>query len=882
MRVQALVLSLTSFVACAGLAAKAVAADAYVSPTGSGSACTQASPCREIRDGLALYGTTLGPGDTIFVADGSYLGFDVDSIDGASGAPITIQAQGSNAVVTVTNDRPDNRDTIFITFSSFIVVDGLQAFQAIRSGVRVDESPNVTIRNGVFGDNTTWGIFTDFADNLLLENNECYGTLEQHGIYVSNSGDNPIVRGNRLHDNNDAGVQLNADASQGGDGIITGALIEDNFIYENGAGGAAGINLDGVQDSIVRNNLLYDNHATGIVNYMGDGAEGPRGMEIYHNTVVQAADGRWALLFGGTTGTNTVRNNILYHPNPNKGGLLYADPSDVPNVDSDYNILDRITPDDEDTVYALSEWQAMFSRELHSRVAGALSALFVDEPNHDYHLPAGSPAVDNGLTLASVPVDIEGTPRPQGLASDIGAYERLAAGGTPSLSISDVTVTEGDAGTTTASFAVTLSAASAQAVTVSFATADGTATAGSDYVAASGSLSFAPGVTTQPVQVTVNGDTVDEPDETFLVNLSAPTSATIADGQGVGTILDDDLPPPALSIGDASLPEGNAGTTPFSFTVTLSAPASAPVTVDYATADGTATAGSDYVAQSGTLSFLPGATSASVSVLVNGDTALEPDETFTVNLTNPNGATVADGQATGTILNDDVAQAIHTELGHGSSLPADLRAEPGPAADVDLYRLSQKPHSSYEIVVDATSADVSTPASPLHLERVAADLSTLLQESVGVGDGASRSLCFENAAGEEDGEVVRVTSGGCTTSCDGSAVYRIRAYDTTYEAARFNNSGTQLTVLILANSGDTPVSGTVWYWSATGSPVASSTFSLAPRGVQAIATSAAAPGAGGSMTVSNNGRYGQLAGKAVAVEPATGFTFDTELRPRPR
>jgi hypothetical protein len=92
--------------------------------------------------------------------------------------------------------------------------------------------------------------------------------MEEHGIYVSNSGDRPVVRGNRLHDNAGAGVQLNADLSAGGDGIITDALIENNVIYGNGSAGGAAINLDGVQDSVVRNNLLYDNHATGIVNYI--------------------------------------------------------------------------------------------------------------------------------------------------------------------------------------------------------------------------------------------------------------------------------------------------------------------------------------------------------------------------------------------------------------------------------------------------------------------------------------------------------------------------------------------------------------------------------------------------------------------------------------
>ncbi len=194
------------------------------------------------------------------------------------------------------------RDTIFVTFSSYIVLDGLRSFNANRAAVRIDNSPNVTVRNGVFGNNAEWGIFTDFSDHLLIQNNECYGSVGQHGIYVSNSGDWPIVRGNRLHDNAGAGVQLNADASQGGDGIITGALLEDNVIYNNGSSGGGAINLDGVQQSTIRNNLLYNNHASGITMFQIDGAQGPAGNLVYNNTIDMAADGRWGLRIDSSVG----------------------------------------------------------------------------------------------------------------------------------------------------------------------------------------------------------------------------------------------------------------------------------------------------------------------------------------------------------------------------------------------------------------------------------------------------------------------------------------------------------------------------------------------------------------------------------------------------
>jgi parallel beta-helix repeat protein len=417
----------------------ATGADFYVGPAGSGSACTLAQPCREIRDALALYPATLGPGDTIFVADGSYLGFDVDDIHGAPGQPITIQAQGQGAVVTVTTDRPDNRDTIFITFSDWIVVEGLRASNANRAAVRIDQSHHVTVRNGVFGNNGTWGIFTDFSDDTLLEGNTCFGSVGEHGIYVSNSSDRPTVRGNHLFDNARAGLHMNGDESAGGDGIISGGLVENNLIHGNGVGGGAGINMDGVQDTIVRNNLLYDNHATGIVAFQEDGAQGPRGLQILHNTVDQASNGRWALQIFDTTGAILVRNNVLYNRHAFRGSLNYGNATDVANTDSDYNVLDRISPDGDATIFSLAQWQAL-GHEPHSVVPGALAALFVSANGGDYHLPAGSPAVDRGITLPGVSVDIEGSPRPQGASSDAGAYERAGAP-LPTLAIADASVT---------------------------------------------------------------------------------------------------------------------------------------------------------------------------------------------------------------------------------------------------------------------------------------------------------------------------------------------------------------------------------------------------------------------------------------------------------
>ena len=182
---------------------------------------------------------------------------------------------------------------------------------------------------------------------------------------------------------------------------------------------------------------------------------------------------------------------------------------------------------------------------------------------------------------------------------------------------------------------------------------DGSATAPSDYIAQSGTLTFAAGQTSQQIAVIVKGDTLNEINETFTVNLSNPTNSTIA-GSGIGTetITNDDAVP-TLSINNVSQLEGTGGSTNFVFTVTLSAASGLPVTVDFATANGTAIAPGDYATQAGTVTFNPGQTTKTITVVVVADAALEAAETFTVVLSNPTNATIVTGTGTGTIQNDD-------------------------------------------------------------------------------------------------------------------------------------------------------------------------------------------------------------------------------------
>ena len=222
---------------------------------------------------------------------------------------------------------------------------------------------------------------------------------------------------------------------------------------------------------------------------------------------------------------------------------------------------------------------------------------------------------------------------------------------TPSVSVRDVVVAEGNSGTTQATFVVALSSAASQTVSFSFATANGTATAGVDYTATSGAGSFAPGELEKSVVVLVTGDTVDETQETFFLDISNVQNATVNSSRGTGFIVDDDGP--TISINDVSVTEGNAGTKAATFTLTLSGPSVEAIAIRAITAAGTATAATDYNSLNLVVIFNPGTVTRTFDVTILGDTALEQNETFSVNLSDPFGTTIDDGQGAGTILDDD-------------------------------------------------------------------------------------------------------------------------------------------------------------------------------------------------------------------------------------
>ncbi|MDB6057438.1 MAG: Conserved repeat domain protein, partial [Verrucomicrobiales bacterium] len=235
----------------------------------------------------------------------------------------------------------------------------------------------------------------------------------------------------------------------------------------------------------------------------------------------------------------------------------------------------------------------------------------------------------------------------------------------PTLSISDASTVERNSGSSNLLFTVSLSSAMGVPVTVNFATASLTAVAGEDFLDTNGTLLFAPGVTNQTISVAVLGDVNYEADETFSVSLSSPTNVLLdlARASATGTILNDDVPP-GISIAPVSGYEGNMGTTNISLNLSLSASSYQTITVNYSTVDGTASAGSDYVATNGVVTFPPGTTNQTIAMVVSGDLQVEPNETFIVQLSNATNATLSVSSAVATILDDDGAAGFihHFEI----------------------------------------------------------------------------------------------------------------------------------------------------------------------------------------------------------------------------
>jgi hypothetical protein len=799
---------------------------------------------------------------------------------GAGALVVQVQRDGVNwseDVVFRNNIFHDswNNDILKINNGArFITVEGNVFYNQTGSDEHMDVNSvtDVIIQDNIF--------FNDFAGSGRPNNNDTSSFIVMKD---SNAGDDGQIGADRITVRRN--VFLNWEGSTGANFVLIG---EDGMPYFEG------------EEILVENNLMIGNAAN--VMRAAFGVKGGRNVTFRNNTVAGTLPTLAYAFRINREGSNPVNENVRFHNNvwsdptgsmgsEGGGGNDFADgfPSEVTGLVLDRNLYwnggaaippgDQVNPNVDDArriiadpLVNTNQGGIVLPRWNGSSFPSGNTTIrqeFVRLVNAYGAIPAGSPGHDQADPALAPLDDILGNPR---FAPDMGAFEVKLP---PTVSVTDATVTEGDASPVPAVFTVSLSAPSGQTVTVQHGTADGTATAGADYAAGSGTLTFPPGTVTQPVSVPVLGDLLDEDDETFTLDLSNPTGATIGDGQGVGTVTDND-PLPFLLAGDCAAEEGDAGSTPCALPIQLWPMSGRTVAVAYSTADGTATAGSDYTPASGILTFAPGTTQQIASVGVLGDTVMEADESFTLVLSAPVNAEIGSNPGSALIVDDDGPSLSPLEVSHGTSLRADLAG-----GLPDHYRLSQQPLSSYEVVLDEAAGD----AVPLLLERLASDGVTVVHTAVPVGTGSALSLRWENTvAAPVNGQTLRVRSPACGAGCGTDDVYRLRVYDTTFSTARFNNAGSQVTVVVLHNSTTHPVSGYVHFWGPSGALLVSQPWTLSANGTMVLDSTQVAilQGQSGSVTVSHGAAYGVLTGKTVALEPATGFSFDSPLQARPR
>jgi len=416
----------------------------YLSTTGDDS-----SPCAHGSEfhTLPRAFSCLAAGDTLIIRNGTYIGgLIADSLIGTAQAPILIQGESLGAVIKGTEA---NRDALRLYRSSYVTVDRITAREATRAGIGIIFCDHITVTNSCCADNGKWGILTGFADDVHFEGNECYGSVEEHGIYHSNSGDRFVIRGNVLHHNGGCGIHLNGDPElQPGDGVLNFGLVERNIIYKNGLNGGAGINMTHVQDVIARNNLIYDNYAGGFTAYQDTGTveQKSKKIVILGNTVYfRRYSGRSCVNVQTTSEKIVIAGNILVSGGINEQVPLLIASEHQNTIVSDYNILWGTETAEmvirQQQQISLEQWRSYSNNDLHSIAA---DPQFVSIDSADFRLSNNSPAIDAGMPLDTLKAhlerlggfewilarldslpndDILTNTRPAGAGPDAGAYE---------------------------------------------------------------------------------------------------------------------------------------------------------------------------------------------------------------------------------------------------------------------------------------------------------------------------------------------------------------------------------------------------------------------------------------------------------------------------
>jgi hypothetical protein len=392
------------------------AADYVVSPTGSDTASgLSGAPWRTIQRALS----SAKPGDVVTVEDGTYAGIACDGVSGTAAARIVFKARNRWGAKINAPTSGSSEDFVQLASCSFITIDGFEVSGAPRSGIAIlgneddgSDARGVVIQNCFSHNNGGTavagrhdGVFSGFALDLTIQDNRI-DTTGEHGIYVSNAADNPAILRNDITNTGANCIQINADLSTGGDGLISNWRIEGNTVRN--CKGAAGFNLDGAIRGVARNNVIFNAAKGGITLFQGDGAEASHDNLIVNNTVYSPTGSRAAIQVAAGANNNVIFNNIFVSQ------AAAFEVQAVTGLMHDYNLVSSYTGT---------------TASAHESTPANAAALFADAAGGDLRLAPLTPplAVDKGIAslggMAAPTTDVLGAPRPAGAGYDIGAYE---------------------------------------------------------------------------------------------------------------------------------------------------------------------------------------------------------------------------------------------------------------------------------------------------------------------------------------------------------------------------------------------------------------------------------------------------------------------------
>jgi len=591
-------------------------------PNRDGIGCTAAhvtigTTAGNVISGNAFDGIGIGASTTSFIIiRHNIIGLDAAGVsdvgNGDDGIEICCNATGASVLENTISGNGDRG--IAVVNASGITIQG-NDIRGNLAGIDVDASTNVTIGGSAAGTRNV--ISGNSASGIIVQSNASGVTIEGNSIGTDAAG---LADLGNLQD----GIDISFCTA----GPLT---ITGNFISWNDGNGLTLVTISGMTFT---NNVISHNANTGLL------SAGPLDDNAFADN---------SFFSNGALGIDLAPVGV----NPNDA----QDPDAGANSRQNFPVISYATqlqiagtinsnPNTALTIHLYSNTAADPSGfgEGETHLTGAVPVVTDAGGNANFIVFFGSP-----IPLGRV---ITGTADgPHGTSEFSAANVAVVA--PPVLQFSSAAYNAAE-GSGSALITVTRSGETNSLVTVQYSTAPGTASPSADYVPVVGGLAFAAGVTSQAFSVPITADNFDEPNETLTLSLSNPGSATLGLSSATLTINDDD-PTPAITIDDNTQPEGTFGMSTMTFLVHLSNPSASTITVDFATAPGSATAGLDYTATSNTLTFNPGVTTQQISVPILGDTAMEGDETFFVNLTNASaGAAIGDNQAVGTIANDDV------------------------------------------------------------------------------------------------------------------------------------------------------------------------------------------------------------------------------------